>query len=373
MSDGQSTSGFEHFKGTKPVAKQHEFDIGALATWLATITGGDFGGMMVEQFKGGQSNPTFKLVTKDRSYVMRAKPGRAANLLPSAHMIEREYEVMTALGKTDIPVPKTIALCTDEAVIGRAFYVMEMVEGRVLWDPAMPGLSNAERAAIFDEMNAVMARLHQVDYAAIGLGSFGKPGNYLERQIGRWTKQYRASEIEKIDAMDRLIAWLPEHIPPGDETTVVHGDYRLDNLILHPTEPRILAILDWELSTLGHPLVDFAYHCMTWHVPPSAFRGLAGLDLAALGIPEQPEYIAKYCQRTGRIGTNRDGKAGIENFDYYLAYNMFRMAGILQGIMKRVVDGTAASEQAVAMGKAAKPIAELGWKIVERLTTQRND
>ena len=359
MSEGQSTSGFDHFNGTKPVAKQHEFAVGALATWLKSSTGGDFADMTVEQFKGGQSNPTFKLVTPARSYVLRAKPGPAAKLLPSAHMIEREYEVMTALGKTDIPVPKTIALCNDEAVIGRAFYVMEMVEGRVLWDPAMPGLSNSERAAIFDEMNAVMARLHQVDYAAIGLGSFGKPGNYLERQIGRWTKQYRASETEKIGAMDRLIDWLPQHIPSGDETSIVHGDYRLDNLILHPTEPRILAILDWELSTLGHPLADFAYHCMAWHVPPSAFRGLAGLNLEELGIPDFKSYVASYCQITGR--------AGIENFEYYLAYNLFRMAGILQGIMKRVVDGTAASEQAVAMGKAARPLAELGWKAVERL------
>lgn len=362
---------FEYFKGTKAVSKQHEFDVGALAIWLKSATGEDFGPITVEQFKGGQSNPTFKLITPKRAYVMRAKPGPVAKLLPSAHMIEREYEVMTALAKADVhlrvPVPKTIALCTDEAVIGRAFFVMEMVEGRVLWDPALPGMTKSERAAIFDEMNAVMARLHQIDYQAIGLGAYGKPGQYLARQISRWTKQYRASETEKIAAMDALIDWLPQHIPAIEETSIVHGDYRLDNLILHPTEPRILAILDWELSTLGHPLADFAYHCMTWHVPPNAFRGLGGVDLDALGIPSQKAYIAKYCERTGR---NKNNANGIENFEYYLAYNMFRMAGILQGIMKRVADGTAASEQAVAMGKAARPIAELGWKVVERLVNK---
>jgi aminoglycoside phosphotransferase (APT) family kinase protein len=223
-------------------------------------------------------------------------------------------------------------------------------------------MSPAERAAIFDEMNRVIARLHKVDYTGIGLADFGKAGNYFERQIGRWTKQYRASETENIEAMNRLIEWLPRHIPSGDETSIVHGDYRLDNLIFHPVEPRILAILDWELSTLGHPLADFAYHCMAWHVPPSAFRGLAGLNLQALGIPDFKSYVAAYCRRTGRTG--------IDNFEYYLAYNLFRMAGILQGIMKRVVDGTAASEQAVAMGKAARPLAELGWKVAESLITK---
>ena len=266
---------------------------------------------------------------------------------------------MAVLAKADMPVARMLALCEDEAVIGRAFFIMEFVAGRVLWDPALPGMTRDGRAAIFDEMNRVIARLHKVDYAGIGLADFGKAGNYFERQIGRWTKQYRASETENIEAMNHLIDWLPRHIPPGDETAIVHGDYRLDNLIFHPVEPQILAILDWELSTLGHPLADFAYHCMAWHVPPSAFRGLAGLNLQALGIPDFQSYVAAYCRRTGR--------AGIDNFEYYLAYNMFRMAGILQGIMKRVVDGTAASEQAVAMGKAARPLAELGWKVAETL------
>ena len=354
-----SDQGFEHFAGTMPVSARQQFDLDALAEWMGSHVEGFAGPLTIEQFKGGQSNPTFKLITPGQTYVMRAKPGPAAKLLPSAHAIEREFKVMAALAKADMPVAKMHALCEDEGVIGRAFFIMEFVAGRVLWDPALPGMTPAQRGEIFDEMNRVIARLHCVDYAAIGLADYGKAGNYFERQIGRWSKQYRASETESIEAMDKLIDWLPKHIPAGDETSIVHGDYRLDNLIFHPTEPRILAILDWELSTLGHPLADFAYHCMAWHVPPSAFRGLAGLDLDALGIPDFNTYVARYCQRTGR--------AGIDNFEYYLAYNLFRMAGILQGIMKRVVDGTAASEQALAMGKAARPLAELGWKVAEKL------
>jgi aminoglycoside phosphotransferase (APT) family kinase protein len=353
------SQGFEHFAGTMPVSSRQQFDISALDAWLAANVAGYSGPLTVEQFKGGQSNPTFKLITPGRHYVMRSKPAPVAKLLPSAHAIEREYQVISALAKADMPVAKTYALCGDESVIGRAFFIMEMVEGRVLWNPALPGMTRAQRGAIFDEMNRVIARLHLVDYAAIGLADYGKAGNYFERQIGRWTKQYRASETEKIEAMDKLIDWLPQHIPPGEETSIVHGDYRLDNLIFHPTEPKVLAILDWELSTLGHPLADFAYHCMAWHVGPNEFRGIAGLDLIDLGIPSFDEYVAKYCERTGRTH--------IDNFDYYLAYNLFRMAGILQGIMKRVVDGTAASAQAEAMGRAARPLAELGWKAVERL------
>ncbi len=354
-----SDAGFEHFSGTMPVSSRQQFSTDALALWLTTNVDGFKGPLNIEQFKGGQSNPTFKLITPAMNYVMRSKPGPAAKLLRSAHAIEREFEVMAALGSADMPVAKMLALCDDESVIGRAFFIMEMVDGRVLWDPALPGMTKPERAAIFDEMNRVIARLHQVDFATIGLADFGKAGNYFERQIGRWSKQYRASETEKIEAMDKLIEWLPQHIPPGEETSIVHGDYRMDNLIFHPTEPCVLAILDWELSTLGHPLADFAYHCMTWHVPPNAFRGLAGMDLAALGIPDFKSYVASYCQRTGR--------PGIENFEYYLAYNMFRMAGILQGIMKRVVDGTAASAQAVAMGKSTRPIAEQGWAVAQAI------
>lgn len=354
-----SEQGFEHFSGTMPVSSRQQFSVEALAIWMTVHVDGFQGPLKLEQFKGGQSNPTFKLITPLATYVMRSKPGPAAKLLPSAHAIEREFKVMAALKRADMPVANMIALCEDESVIGRAFFIMEFVDGRILWDPALPGMSMLERARIFDEMNRVIARLHQVDVSAIGLSDYGKAGNYFERQIARWTKQYRASETEKIDSMDKLIEWLPQHIPRGEETSIVHGDYRMDNLIFHPTEPRVLAILDWELSTLGHPLADFAYHCMAWHVPPDAFRGLAGLNLVELGIPDFNSYVASYCQRTGR--------PGIENFEYYLAYNLFRMAGILQGIMKRVVDGTAASEQALAMGRAARPLAELGWKVAEKL------
>lgn len=349
---------YENFVGTMPVAERQQFDLAALEAWLKANLDGFAGPLQAEQFKGGQSNPTFKLVTPAQSYVMRTKPGPAAKLLPSAHMIEREFRVMRALAGSGVPVARMLALCEDEAVIGRAFYLMEFVPGRVLWNPALPGMQPAERGAIFAEMNRVIAALHSVDYSAIGLADYGKPGNYFERQIARWSKQYRASETEKIPAMDNLIEWLPQHIPPGEETAIVHGDFRMDNLIFDPVEPRVLAVLDWELSTLGHPLGDFAYHCMTWHVPPDAFRGLAGLDLAALGIPGCDEYVADYCARTGR--------ARIDNFDFYLAYNMFRMAGILQGIMKRVMDGTAASAQAAAMGRAARPLADLGWLYAQK-------
>jgi aminoglycoside phosphotransferase (APT) family kinase protein len=356
-----SDSRFDQFIGTMPVAARHQFDVAALEAWCRVHVDGFRGPLAVTQFKGGQSNPTFKLTTPARSYVMRSKPGPAAKLLPSAHAIEREFRVMGALRQAGIPVPKVLALNEDESTIGRAFYLMELVEGRVLWDPALPGLANAERAAIFDEMNRVIAALHSVDVVKAGLADFGRPGNYFARQIARWTKQYRASQTETIEAMERLIEWLPAHLPPGEESAVVHGDYRLDNLIFHSSEPRVLAILDWELSTLGHPLADFAYHCMTWEVPPAAFRGLAGVDIASLGIPSRADYIAAYCRRTGRTR--------IDNFDYYLAYNLFRMAGILQGIMKRVADGTASSEQALAMGKAARPLAELGWRMAQRVPT----
>jgi len=347
----------EHFVGTMPVAERHRFDTAALASYLASHIAGFSGPLTAEQFKGGQSNPTYLLAAGGKRYVMRAKPGPAAKLLPSAHAVDREYRVITALAQAGIPVPRTYCLCEDESVSGRAFFVMEHVAGRVLWDQALPGMTKAERAAIYDEMNRVIAALHSVDPAAIGLADYGKPGNYFERQIGRWSKQYRASETEKIEAMDNLIAWLPANIPPGDETSIVHGDYRLDNLIFHPTEPRILAILDWELSTLGHPLADFSYHCMSWHIPASTFRGIAGLDLAALGIPSERDYIAAYCRRTGR--------ESLAHWDFYIAYNLFRIAAILQGIAKRALEGTASSAVAVEQGKRARPLAEMGWKIVE--------
>jgi aminoglycoside phosphotransferase (APT) family kinase protein len=354
---------FEEFMGTMPVSERQQFNVAALADYMRQHVEGfeakHAGDLKVEQFKGGQSNPTFKLSAGDQRFVMRAKPGPVAKLLPSAHAIEREFKVMNALNKAGFPAAKQYALCTDEDVIGRAFFIMEFVDGRVLWDQSLPGMSPTERAEIYDEMNRVIAQLHTIDYAAIGLADYGKPGNYFARQIDRWTKQYRASETEKIEAMDKLIAWLPDHIPEGEDTSIVHGDYRLDNMMFHPTEPRILALLDWELSTLGHPLADFSYHCMTWHVSPGQFRGIAGLDHKALGIPSEKDYIAKYCARTGK--TIRE-----EDFNFYLAYNLFRMAGILQGIMKRYVDGTASSAQAKKSGEAARPMAELGWRYANK-------
>ncbi|MES2297872.1 MAG: phosphotransferase [Pseudomonadota bacterium] len=346
---------FEEMMGTKPVSERQKFDVAALAAYMREhIAGYDGAALTVEQFKGGQSNPTFLLRAGDQRYVLRTKPGPAAKLLPSAHAIEREFRVMDALQKAGFPAARQYALCTDEAVLGRAFYLMEFVDGRVLWDQALPGMTPSERAAIYDELNRVIALLHSTDYAAIGLADFGKPGNYFARQIERWTRQYQASATEVIPAMDDLIAWLPQHIPPGEDTAIVHGDFRLDNMIFHPSEPRILAVLDWELSTLGHPAADFSYHCMSWHIPPGEFRGIGGLDLKALGIPSQQEYIARYCARTGKTIRSED-------FNFYLAYNMFRLAGIMQGIMKRYVDGTAASAQALENGKKARPMAELGW------------
>ncbi|MBN8511369.1 MAG: phosphotransferase [Burkholderiales bacterium] len=356
----------EHFVGTKPMAASHAFDVAALQACLAARLPGFAGPLTVEQFKGGQSNPTYKLVTPQATYAMRSKPGPVAKLLPSAHAIEREFRVMQALADTDVPVPRMHLLCDDEAVIGRAFYVMEFVPGRVLWEQALPGLTPAQRGAIYDEMNRVIAALHRLDPAAIGLADFGRPGNYFERQIARWTKQYQASVTGPNEAMDRLIEWLPAHIPASarDESmvAVVHGDYRLDNLIFHPTEPRVLAVLDWELSTIGHPLADFSYHCMSWHIPPGTFRGIGGLDHAALGIPLEAEYIRRYCARSGR-GTP---EALAADWNFYLAYNLFRIAAIVQGIAKRVEAGTAASEQARASGAGAQPLAELGWQFAQR-------
>ena len=353
------------FTGTKPVAERHAFDIAALARHLDALLPGFAGPLTVEQFKGGQSNPTYKLVTPGKSYVMRAKPGPAAKLLASAHAIEREFRVMRALSATDVPVAKMHLLCEDESVIGRAFYVMEFVEGRVLWDQSLPGMTNAERGAIYDEMNRVIALLHGVDVAAVGLADYGKPGNYFERQIGRWSKQYLASVTEPIDAMDELMRWLPAHIPAGArddaQTTIVHGDFRLDNVFFHPREPRVLAVLDWELSTLGHPLADFSYHCMAWHIPSSMGRGIGGLDIAALGIPSERDYVRRYCERTRRGGVD----AVMADWNFYLAYNLFRIAAILQGIARRALDGTAASAQAAQAGAGAKNLAALGWQFAQ--------
>ena len=352
------------YSGTKPVSPQHQIDLPALTRYLREHLPGFEGSLQAELFKGGQSNPTYKLSTPSRSYVMRAKPGPASKLLPSAHAIEREFRVMRALAGSEVPVAQMLCLCEDEGVIGRAFYVMEFVQGRVFWDQSLPGMTAAERTAIYDEMNRVIAALHAVDFAGLGLQDYGRPGNYFERQIGRWSKQYAASITQPIPAMDALIDWLPRSIPQAarDESrvSIVHGDFRLDNLMFHPSEPRVSAVLDWELSTLGHPMADFAYHCMSWHIKPGVFRGIGGLDLASLGIPDEAPYLRRYCERT------HTGLPTPQEWNFYLAYNLFRIAAILQGIAKRAEDGTASSDQAKASGAGARPLAELAWQFAQR-------
>ena len=345
---------FEQFIGTKPVEERHRFDVAPLEKLLGEKISA------VEQFKGGQSNPTYRLTASSgKKYALRRKP--PGKLLPSAHAVDREYRVISALSKTGFPVARPHLLCEDESVIGTAFYVMDCVEGRVLWDPALPGMSKAERAAIWDEQNRVISKLHLIDYREVGLQDFGKPGNYIGRQVERWSKQYRASETQRIEAMDNLIDWLPKNIPPEAGTSVVHGDFRLDNTIFHPSEARILAVLDWELSTLGDPLADFAYHCMSWHIPPDKFRGIAGLPIAELGIPDEARYVALYCSRTNRKSIDAS------HWDFYLAYNLFRIAAICQGIAKRVLEGTAASQHAQEAASKTVPLAGLGWQQVEKI------
>ena len=305
---------------------------------------------------GGQSNPTYGFATGGTSLVLRTKP--AGNLVASAHAIDREYRVMKALQGSAVPVPRMLAYCNDESVLGKEFYVMEYVQGRVFMDQSLPGLSLRERGALYREMNRVIAELHGVDNQAVGLGDFGKSGNYLVRQIGRWTRQLGSSRLPVAPAMRALMEWLPEHIPDGDETTLVHGDFRLDNLVFHPTQPRVLAVLDWELSTLGHPLADFAYQCMAWHIPATLWRGVGGLDLEALGIPGETVYVREYEARTGR--------AAGEHWGFYIAYNLFRMAAILHGIGERALGGNAASADAVETGRKAGPLAEIGWAFAQR-------
>jgi aminoglycoside phosphotransferase (APT) family kinase protein len=336
-----------------------ELNIPALNEYLEAHLHGYAGPLSLTRFADGQSNPTYKLDSRNGSYAMRTKPGPAAKLLPSAHAIEREYRVMRALAGTEVPVPKVHCLCEDETVIGRAFYVMELIDGRVLWDQSLPGIAPAERRAIYAEMNRVIAALHSVDFSTVGLTDFGRPGNYLARQISRWSKQYRASEAERIDAMDRLIEWLPAHLPPEDAPTIVHGDYRLDNLVFAHDAPRILAVLDWELATLGDPLADFSYHCLSWHLPPGLIRGIAGLDLSALGIPSEEEYVSMYCAQMARPRP--------AHWDFYIAYNLFRAAAISQGIVKRAAEGTAANARAMANKDLVAPLANAGWEIARRL------
>jgi len=346
----------EPLQGTAEVREVHRFDEGALSAWMREHVEGFSGPLTVRQFRGGQSNPTYYLDTPARDYVLRRKP--PGKLLPSAHAVDREYKVITALGATDVPVPRTYALCEDPGVIGTIFYVMECVSGRVIVDPRMPDSTPAERGAVYDAMNDTLARLHRVDWKAVGLGDFGRPGNYIARQIHRWTQQYRASETERIEAMESLIAWLPEHVPAEEDTTIVHGDFRLGNTIVHPTEPRILAVLDWELATLGNPLSDLAYNCMPYRLGADSMDGFQGADLAALGMPSEAAFVAAYCRRTGR--------AGIEDWDFYVAFAMFRLSAIAQGIMGRVVSGTANDPNARERGARARPLAEAAWEILSR-------
>lgn len=345
---------------THPEPAAAPFSLSNLAAWMRqNVAGFDDGGapLSVTRFAGGQSNPTFLLQAGASRYVMRRKP--AGKLLPSAHAVDREFRVISALAGSDVPVARALALCTDDAVIGSMFYLMDCVDGRIFWDPTLPGLTPSERAAIFDEMNRVIAALHRVDPAAVGLADYGRPSNYFERQIARWSTQYRAAEDTPIAAMNNLIDWLPQHIPAGDESAVVHGDFRLDNLIFHPSEPRILAVIDWELSTLGHPMADFAYHCLAWHMPVGKMRGLVGADAAALGLPLEAAYLARYCERTGRTPVSA------ADWTYYLAFNMFRLAAIAQGIAARARQGNAASAQATEMGRMATPVAQAAWQLIE--------
>ncbi|WP_150293893.1 phosphotransferase [Sphingobium estronivorans] len=339
--------------GTTRVREGFAFDETALAVWMDANIDGFAGPITVEQFKGGQSNPTYKLCTPAKNYVLRRKP--AGQILKGAHAIEREAKVLTGLERAGFPVAHVYGLCTDESVIGTWFYVMDMIEGRIFWDATIPDVSMTERAAIFDAMNATMAQLHMVDYDAVGLADYGRSGNYFERQIGRWSKQY----LEDTDAgrdhnMDRLIEWLPANIPQGDDnSSIIHGDFRIDNMIFHPTEPKVLAVLDWELSTLGHPGADFAYNAMMYRMPPHIVAGLGGADIAALGIPSEQDYVAAYCARTGR--------ASMPAYDFYMAFNFFRLAAIFHGIKGRVVRGTASSAQAYERVKVLPELMELAW------------
>jgi aminoglycoside phosphotransferase (APT) family kinase protein len=342
--------------GSEPVREAYRFDEAALAAWMRSNVEGFSGPLRVEQFKGGQSNPTYKLTTPDRAYVLRRKP--PGPVLKGAHAVEREARVLTALGAAGFPVPHVHGLCTDESVIGTWFFVMSMVDGRIFWDARFPDVARERRPEYFDAMNATIAQLHQLDPQAIGLGDYGRPGNYFSRQISRWSKQYLDdAEAGRDPNMDRVVEWLPAHIPPGDEASLVHGDFRCDNMIFHASEPKILAVLDWELSTLGHPLADFTYHAMMYRMPPDIVAGLVGANLGALNIPAESDYIAAYCRRTGR--------ASIPAYDFYIAFNFFRLAAIFHGIKGRVIRGVAASAHARERAESFPVLARLAWESME--------
>lgn len=333
-----------------------EFDSEVLANYLEQHVDGFSGPLTAEKFAGGQSNPTFMITAASGKYVLRRKPPGV--LLKSAHAVDREFRVMTALANTAVPVAKTYHLCEDDSVIGSMFYLMEFIDGRVMWDPALPGMSPAQRTAIYSEMNRILATLHSVDIDAAGLSDYGKPGNYFERQLGRWTKQYRASETETIANMETLLQWLPANLPADDgSVALAHGDFRLDNMMFHHDEPRVLALVDWELSTLGHPYADLAYQCMQLRLNhDGAIPGLAGIDRQQLGIPSEQAYVAEYCKRRGLDS--------IPHWNFYLAFSFFRLAAILQGVKKRALDGNASSEKALQMGAMVEPLSELAIELI---------
>lgn len=345
----------EQFSGTRDVRESHTFEEAKLHAYLQSEIADYAGPLDVRQFKGGQSNPTYLLETPDRSYVLRRKP--PGRLLKSAHAVDREFRIISALHRAGFPVPRPLLMCSDESIVGTMFFVMEFVHGRIFWDLDLPDCERDERNAIYDSVNATLATLHSYDVEKMGLTDFGKAGNYFARQISRWSKQYQASETDEIREMNRLIDWLPGNIPDDESSSIVHGDYRLDNLIIDPVEPKVIAVLDWELSTIGHPMADFTYHLMAWRMPDLGIGsvGLFGKDLERLGIPDEDSYVTSYCDRVGR-------QLGIDNRDFYLAYNFFRIAAILQGIAGRVRDGTAASAHAASAAAAVKPLAEIAWR-----------
>ena len=338
---------------TIPVREAHAMDAERLAHWLDGRLPGA-GALTIRQFSGGQSNPTYLLSTGGGRYVLRRKPPGA--LLPSAHAVDREFRILNALAGSAVPVPRALCYCDDAGVAGTPFYLMEYVEGRIFWNPALPGMTPPERAAIYEEMNRVIAAIHAIDPDAAGLGDFGRRENYVARQIERWSKQYRASELEHIESMEQLIDWLPRHVPPDEPARITHGDFRIDNLIFDRDELRIRAVIDWELATLGNAFSDFAYHCMPYRMPEAIRKGLAGLDLVQLGIPAEQAYIGRYLERTGRSAEPAAGA-----FDFYIAFNLFRLAAILQGVAARAKLGNASSEHATEAGSLTRPIADLGW------------
>ncbi len=341
------------------VQERHRFDEARLAAFMSAHVEGFLAPVKVEQFKGGQSNPTYRLTDGGgRHYVLRRKP--PGKLLPSAHAVDREFRVIAALNKTNVPTPRAYALSEDESVVGTAFYIMEYCDGRVLWDPLLPEVEKGGRLAIYRAKFETLARLHAVDYSALGLGDFGRPGSYVARQISRWGKQYKAAETDSIESMDRLFEWLPAHLPANDETVLVHGDYRLDNMIFHAVEPRVLGIIDWEISTLGDPLAELSYLCMLWRTPKD-WGGLEGHDLGAIGLPSEQEMVAYYCDLSKRAVPEPS------LWEFYMAFNLFRVSCIRQGVYARSLDGTASNVRAAESGKLVKPAADLGWSLVQRL------